>query len=526
MREHSWWKFDDIAPILEAAPLSLVATALAKETRPELARQLAMLDRREDEPSALLAAARELVPGRAQTILAVVAADRALRRGDIVPDELEQLVVFAHTAEAVELAGRFVDVLRRLPADRVNTWARARLDDDGAVVLAFAAHGDDTILRDVLREGGYVEPSLFEVLGAPAIPTLLAAAGTLRDARGARARHAFVFALAGAVAAGVPIDPAWDLELLVAGFEGRPTEREPYNYLLEQALMRVFPALPRPRREVLLNEAIDPAPMCVVQMLSMIESDDELDGYLRSALARGMINAVALRKVGERALPALCAYGPTAPNPAWVREQAEEAFPPEQFAIVAAAFETARGRMWNTIADEAARACSASPSAARTRVYLLEPDSFTWPARDGSRSRLGGRAPGSRAPSGMFHLMTIDLAEVPELAAWYPKAGALSMFCTRLSEDELDEEPSAEVKELATAPAPPTEESDVQSLAIFGIEVPADVFGDPNNLPSMPARCGSSISSVRSSPCSSTNATFAPRMPPQTQLWATAATSS
>ncbi|MGN6104136.1 MAG: hypothetical protein ACTHU0_03460 [Kofleriaceae bacterium] len=471
---HPWERFQDIAPIVERAPLHVLVAALARGPESGLAEPLAVLDRRNDPPDSLLGAARheERLPRHAQTLLTVTAVHRSLNQGGSVPDDLEQLVAFAHAAADPTLARRFVEVLRQLPAARVEAWTRARLADDGAVVLAFAAHEDAGLVREVLRTGDRVSPSWFEVLGERVIPTLLGAAGELSDERAAIARHAFVFALAGAVASGSPVDPAWDIELLIAAFEGRPTERAAYRDPLREAIERVLAALPRARRETILDEA-DPAPMCVVRMLPTIHEDDELRGYLRAAIRRGMIDAYAIRMLGDRVLPALRAYGAEARDPAWIREQAREGLSPEQFAAVADAFEAARGRLWQTVSAEAAAARAALPGAACERVYLLQRASFTWPAREGSRSRVGGRAPtGVRAPRGMFHLMTIDLAEVPELAAWYPNAGGLSVFCTEAPEPDVD----AEVIEVPSIAGPGRSAGD--ALAISAVDVPLEVFGD------------------------------------------------
>lgn len=474
---HPWKHFQDIAPIVERAPLHVVVAALARGPDDGLAEQVAVLDRRNDPPDSLLDAARhqELLPRRAQTLLTVTAVHRSLKQGGSVPDDLEQLVAFAHAAADPTLARKLVEVLRQLPAACLEAWTRARLADDGAVVLAFAANEDADLVREVLRTSGWVAPSWFEVLGERVIPTLLAAASELSDERAAIARHAFVFALAGAVASGSPVDPAWDVELLIAAFEGRPMERAAYRDPLRDATERVLATLPRARRETILDEAMDPAPMSVVRMLPTIEEDDELRGYLRAAIRRGMLDAYAIRMLGARALPALRAYGAEARDPSWIREQAREGLSAEQFAAVADAFEAARGRLWQTVAGEAAAARAARPGVACTRVYLLQRASFTWPAREGSRSWLGGRAPKDvHAPRGMFHLMTIDLAEVPELAAWYPNALGLSVFCT----DEWEVE--AEVIEVASIAGPGGSAGD--ALAISAVDVPLEVFGDRESL--------------------------------------------
>jgi hypothetical protein len=495
VREYPWARFADIAPIVEVAPLQLLAVALANGQRGDLAGPLSVLDRRDDPPQSLLDAARNAVPATseelsprefehqelrrrsAQTVLAIAGVERSLRQGASAPDDLEQLVTFRHAAADRDGALRLIGVLQLLPAARVDAWARARLADDGAAVLAFAALEDATFVLDVLRDGGPIEPTWFEVLGARAIAPLLAAANALRGERAAIARHAFVFAVAAAVSSGTTVDPAWDIELLVAAFEDRPIERAPYGDQLRGATERVLAAIPRERREVILTEAFGPAPMSVVRMLPTIEDDDELDGYLRRAILRGMIDAYAIRLLGARALPALAACGPAARDPAWIRQQAEEALPPEQFATIAAAFETTRGLRWQTIADEAATARAALPAAPCKRIYLLRSASFTWPARDGSRSRLGGRPPaGARTPSGMFHLMTIDLAEVPELAAYYPQARALAVFCTHLTDETQDPEVDAELIELSSL------EASGGTLAIFALDVPDAVFSAREHL--------------------------------------------
>lgn len=319
------------------------------------------------------------------------------------------------------------------------------------------------------------------MLGAPALPTLLDVMKTLPAERAARVRHGFVFALAAATAEGQSPPEDLDLEVLVAAFDGRPMEREPYAGALQAAAERIVNAMPLARRTDLLNAAYTTAPMSVVAMLHSIADDDELTTLLGTAVIDGMVTSWLLGGLGSRAVPALLAYGGRSKRAAWVREEAERALSPSAFAQVAHVF--VDGERWRAIEKDVAAAIALDPRAPRIRVYLLEEASAVTPARAGSLSRVGGRPaglPAARVPKDddgepLVHILTIDVADAPELRERYPEAAAIALFTPapreggRAEESEIVALPRAKGGKAGTG----------RALAVFGIDVPRAVFDDP-----------------------------------------------
>ena len=466
--ENAWATIADVEPALRAMPRADLVAQLAVRTeytpRPgvfavvgsttyRMDEVLALLDMRLaagiDTPAALFAEARRLTEvGRRRSagldgddaeagdpaLLAMVLVVAAARRsGGEVPADLEAIVAFGRAAAHPPLLDALIAALRSLPAARAHGWMDEALDRDPAAIAALAAHPDEARLRRVLNGFTPLVVEALAVLGAPALPTLLEVMNTLPAERAARARHGFVFALAAATPEGQCPPEDLDLELLVAAFDGRPMEREPYAGALQAAVERIVSAMPRARRIDLLNAAYTTAPMSVVAMLHAIVDDDELTPLLGTAVIDGMVTGWILGGLGSRAVPALLAYGGRSKRAAWVREEAERALSPADFAQVAHVF--VDGERWRAIEKDVAAAIALDPTAPRIRVYLLEEASAATPARAGSLSRLGGRAglPAARVPKDddgepLVHILTIDVEDAPELRSRYPEAAAIALF--------------------------------------------------------------------------------------------------
>jgi hypothetical protein len=447
-----------------------------------------------DTPSELFAEARKLAHDVAEhgvesgdpLLLAMVLVVSAARRVDgDVPDALESIVSFARVVQHPPLLDALLAVLRSLPAPRVHAWLESLLESDGAAVAALAAHYDEALLEKVLSGPAPIVVEALAVLGARALSTLTKAMNAVPAERAARVRHAFVFALDAATAAGASPPEELDLELLVAAFDGRPMEREPYGPALRAATERIVVAMPAERRTQLLTAAYEAAPMSMVAMLHAITDDTELSTYLRTAVVDGMLTDWILRGLGARAVPALLASGGESKRASWVREQAEQALPPAEFAKVANVF--IGGEKWRAIEKDVAAANALDPNAQRVRVYLLERATAATPAREGSCSHLGGSArglPAAQVPKDdageeLTHILTLDLDDVPELRARYPRASAIALFTPAPEEGDRVED-----SELVSVPLPKVKKRtrDGEALAVFGIDIPRAVFSDPDTL--------------------------------------------
>jgi hypothetical protein len=507
VRENRWGRISDVALVLRTTPLADLVAQLA--TRRCFANGVAfgsgvliveeavdLFAVRTDPAAALFDAGRALataVPGPDRpnpsvvaAILAISGARKALATAVPVTSDLEGMIAFGDVLAHRALMPAFLDVLRALPAERSRSWVTRELASCGAAVLGLAACFDTTLLREALRGGIAIEPEAFAPLGAAALPELLSAMNELPAERATRARHAFVFALAEAARTGPPGE--LDVELLVAAFDGRPMERESYGDRLREATERLFAAMPEARRRPLMMAALDAAPMSVLAMLPTIESDLELDAYLSVALPNGLITDHVIWQLGRRAIAPLRAHGPKAKNLGWVRESAARGLSAEDFAKVAEVF--VPGCKWRAIEADVARALAVHPDAPRCRVYLLERASFDCPAREGTLSRLGGSVRGLRkddVPTDangdrQVHVLTLDLEDVPELRAGYPNARAVALFCPRWEDGEgFEDSVLVEIAEPTPSARRDTAASD-RALAVFGVDVPAQVFDDASSV--------------------------------------------
>ncbi|MDB4998821.1 MAG: uncharacterized protein JWM74_6253, partial [Myxococcaceae bacterium] len=188
---------------------------------------------------------------------------------------------------------------------------------------------------------------------------------------------------------------------------------------------------------------------------------------------------------GARAVPALLAWGGQSKRPSWVRVQEEAALLPADFAKVAHVF--LGGEKWRAIEKDVAAAIALLPNAPRVRVYLVERASAATPAREGSLSRLGGSAhglPAAQVPRDddgeeLTHILTLDLDDAPELRARYPRASAIALFTPAPEEGDRVED-----SVIVSLPLTKTKgrASGGEALAVLGIDVPSEVFADPESL--------------------------------------------
>ena len=421
-------------------------------------------------------------------MLANVLAISAVRHlgGSAVPGDLEDLVSFARLAPHPPFLRALVSALQRLPAPRVHAWFDRIIDTDGAAMAALGAHFDEARLVEALHGFAPIVVAALSSVGPPALPALLEAMNALPAERAAPVRHAFVFVLAHHVAEGATPPEELDTELLVAAFDGRPIERLRYGHALREATERIVMAMPPERRKAVLEAAYEAAPMSMVPMLQALTDQAELDMYLGKAVVDGLVTSWILSGLGARALPALLAYGSQSTRAAWVRQEAKIGLDREDFATVANVFQG--GEKWRAIEKDVAAAHALDQTAPRLRVYLLEPSNTATPAREGSRSRLGGEVHGLRPGQipkdddgdELTHILTLDLEDVPELRARYPRASAIALFTPRPEEGEFAEDSVVVPLPLSAARTRPR--GGGEPLAVLGIDVPPEVFGDGHSL--------------------------------------------
>ena len=512
--DNRWYSIDSVAPVLQEIPLERLVEQLAARRAPSDEEQLAarsilrgrspelampeavsLLRARADPAEELTAAAERLASSGADsaravtTLLVSMAASRAATNAAVAPTAavLERLVSLEVTVDHRVLTDLLIAAARALPAESVRAWAQRAMPESAAAAVLLAAHFDRALFDASLREGPPPSPRAVGSVGAPALAPLLAANAVAAsdEARQAQIRHGLVFVLDEMVRAGTPPDEALDLELLVAAFEGRPLERAEYRHTMQAATERIFRAMPVERRRPILREARAVAPMSVSAMLPSTENDAELDEWLGHAIRHGHVNSLMFERLGVRAVAPLLAHAASSTQMPWVHDEAKRGLGSEVFAQVADAF--VPGSKWRPIEADFERALAALPNAPRRRVYLLEPASMAFSAREGSLSWLGGPPlgirkadiPESSGGEPQRLVLTLDLADVPELAARHPDAQAIALFCPALEGGNADDATWITVARGAGSRGGPA--SSGTALAVRGFDVPSVVFTAPEH---------------------------------------------
>ena len=129
------------------------------------------------------------------------------------------------------------------------------------------------------------------------------------------------------------------------------------------------------------------------------------------------------------------------------------------------------------------RELAAQLSGPRVRVYQMR---RCEPAVGGSR--VGGRAPGLKAEvpthggAPLHHVLTLELADVPELATRYPGAAGLALFVL----DGWDSDPDTTARPFKLLPVAQMEPHDATGsecgIQFEALDVPVSIFDDPSGL--------------------------------------------
>lgn len=499
---------------LLGAPVSDVAEILARcfswGDTARCEQELAFLEARDDSPEALFAAAEGLVPGRTRgqydsdeperpashrvairDNLLALGAVRFAAAGEPVPETFERLYHFEALSDVYfPTIPRHLAAFLALPRDRALALCDARLALDwsiGPCAVLLAAHPDEARRARLLEKDtqqGYVGARYWGLHGAELIPLLDADMPRVpKDRR--RTRHdAILWCLANAAEKGTPVDPAW------ASFLRWDTNgSEPLKYWstsidgeIRDRALAAFP--PDVRRATLLRAATEEAHPLRVLTSRHVASEDRalveaiVDEIVRREGARANYDQICSvnRALGGTFMDALCdSIGRNGADAAFLDLLRGPLSHLDHQRVLA----SVKGGV-ESIRDLVLRKAAAA-GGKKERVYLLDRDGDDgFAAKEGSFSRIGGSVPGMAKEAYpvfkgelMTPILTLDLDEIPSLAALHPGARLVVLFHP---DPEGGEHPEhAEL--VAVAREKVSEPGDGAKLAVTPVDLPPAVFG-------------------------------------------------
>ncbi|MDX2088279.1 MAG: hypothetical protein SFX73_10535 [Kofleriaceae bacterium] len=381
-----------VREIFESRPWPELAAALIPYDRsPTPADEqafVATLTTRQDSDEALITLAATLRAAAARSVFAelaeLVVADRVLARGGSVGELATRLRFVTPLPFALETSRRVLAALAPDARREIMRADRERHDTEGRSVIGLADDFDPAVLQAYL-ELPRLDGPVVGAVGERALSTIEARlAGEQHPTMQLKLRMALWFAIATAVDAGVPLTRGQ-----LAFVAGYPASHPRYAGVLA--------ALPiTARDEVYRLAARDNAKLR--ELLHVAADHPPSDAILREVLAI----------VVERE-PDVDYWGKTVPSLVDYLPGAAPASPAANDPVAAL------------------RAASDAIGGARTDIYVFELPGE--PAAHDELTRLGRPpGPGERHR----HLLTIELEQVPELAAWYPDATILELRVPRI----------------------------------------------------------------------------------------------
>ncbi|MBN8614705.1 MAG: hypothetical protein J0L92_29160 [Deltaproteobacteria bacterium] len=524
---------EHVLPALATMPLEEMVALIAKphfsssEQHDALIAKL--VEQRDDDPAALVKAAltigREDYPGMyVREQLLVHGLGRLAARGLPIPEGLEREPKWDGFAYCVApwrgskvMRAAYRRALEGLGRERTLALTQPILERSygHSQALPFlAVHFDEAIARRLVAERadqGIADPDAFAALGAPALPLLLEAIESAPDTSpdDKKRRDALVKCLRGTLgfvgATGGTFDASLDRFVSCA-----PEE----SYWREEAkviLVHTLRALPEARRVAVLERLLEETKQIERAFLGV---QTVTDPAFRARAARKLVERygqVADKHTLQTGLQALLPDGLQAFRAALV-ELAPDAKLFEQLAFVFGHADVEALRAAANVATEsdlarlmrlAAAYLAANVGAPKERIYLLERRDLETDAparRAASFSSSRGKGPSGLSHAGQppalepgkifslgevlamkqraapigeddEHIVTIDLEEIPELAARHPGARALALFAPAPSDGD-----GWDRGHLVAVPATATPPTDGTPLSVVPLDVPSAIF--------------------------------------------------
>lgn len=404
------------------------------------------------------------------------------RLGDAeVPAELDGNFELRRVYESeARYVARLRGAIARLGPTRAHAVVRrvlARPFVYGRAVVLADVHLDPAVVREIFNTvdaGEYgVDAGLLGMCG-PAIVPLAAeqAANTTSVKSAAGYREAILYVLARAAA----WDPSWDVHVHL--------DQIPFSYggSKVEPVLAMLQGLPLARHEAILRRNMERCadePWRLVRCLRIDSSEALMEEVFAGVLARHKTVTSGSLGSGLRALdtrvvaPLLRAFGATPAEGTLMREL-ERALDDEAFAQL----EAGLGRPIETKEQELRRLADGLPGP-KIRVYRLKRGES--PVGD-TVARIGGQprgvvSPPEHAGEPMQHVITLDLAQLPELAAQHPGIRSLSLYVPDPDDAEAHEEGVivwTHEDELGSADG---STDGAAALVVEGFDVPEALFG-------------------------------------------------
>lgn len=381
--------------------------------------------------------------------------------------------------------GRLRGVLARLGPARAHAVVRRVLAQQfyfgraAAIVdVCFEAGLVDEVFARI-EAGDYgIDAGLLGLCGLAVVPAAAARMATSEAKHAAGYGEAILYVLARAAAAGQTWDPSWDehVHLEHVRFAYGGSKVEPILAMLAGL------AAERHARVLQVNlERCGEEPWRVVRCLrgddppALIEAAFAGLFARRSTITPGSLGE-GLRKIGVAIVGPLRRAFATTPTESTLMRELERALDPAAFA----AFKAGLGRPIETKEQELRRLAAALPGP-KVRVYRLARGDAA-PAAD-AVARIGGQPRGvaeapRRGSEAMRHVLTLDLAALPELARRYPGMRSLSLYLPDPDDAELHEAGElvwTREEDLGRAPGSTAE---ARALVALAFDVPAAIFAE------------------------------------------------
>lgn len=418
--------------------------------------------------------------------LTVLGIERLHARGQALPggcDAAFDLVRLSDSDPAY--VGRLRGALARLGPARAHAVIRRIVAGPyyyyKACCIADVCH-DAAVVDEVLGRldppGSHVDAELLGFCGPEIIPTIMAHIARVEDG-GKRTsyREAINYILARASAAGQAWDPALCEHIELAAI------RFSYGGSKVTSVLAMLDALPSPRYEAVMRANLLRAGDEAVTIARCLRPDSS-EALLEEAFAALLRRSAKissgslgerLRALGSRVVgPLRRAFGDTAAQSTLMREL-ERALDPGAFAE----FTATLGRPIETREQELRRLCEGLPGP-KVRIYRLKRAERA-PTAD-EVGRIGGAPRGLRPADvplrggeAMVHVLTLDLARMPELAG-YRAARSVSLFLP--DPEDAEEHEGGELvwcgeAELGDAPG---SVDDAAAIEVDALDVPTAIF--------------------------------------------------
>ncbi|PCC75236.1 hypothetical protein SAMN02745121_04041 [Nannocystis exedens] len=418
------------------------------------------------------------------TILTVVGVERAHAAGQAIPSEVDGRIDLDRVSEnEAQLVTRLRGVMQILGPARTHAILRKTLAKEfwyGKAIAFLDVHFDPARVEEGLARvaaGNYVDAGLLGYC-SPAIVPYAARAQARATAPDVKAGlgEGILYILARASAAGQTWDPALDehVQLDQIRFSYGGSKVDPVLAFLDELPLERWVKIVTANRERCAGE-----PDRLVKVLRPDAPLELLDMVLGAVMAKPQ--AIGHGSLGGR----LQAFGPElvapllraigdAPAENTFMKELERALAPAVFAAI----KEGLGKAVETPEQELRRLAASVPGP-KVRIYRLRRGEDE-PAAD-AVARIGGTPRGVATPpvdrkEAMTHILTLDLAQLPELAARRPGVRSLSLYLPDPDTGERHRHGAlvwTREEELGRAPG---STEDAATLLVEVFDVPAQIF--------------------------------------------------